>query len=149
MDFETLLGKLPYRDPFLFVDRLVSLDAEGVEGEYTFRADSWFYQGHFKDNPVTPGVLLTECCAQIGLACLGLFLHGQVSETQGSPAGFGLTENHMEFLKPVYPGETVRVRASKEYFRFGKLKVHVVMHGKNSALVCKGWLSGMIIPSKG
>ena len=148
MGYEKLLAKLPYQEPFLFVDRLLSVHEEGVEGEYTFRSDSWFYEGHFKDRPVTPGVLLTECCAQIGLACLGIFLFENSSEGSGHASGFALTEDHMEFLRPVYPGETVRVRATKVYFRFGKLKAQVSMYTNDEKLICKGTLSGMLIPQK-
>ena len=119
MKWNSILEKLPYQEPFLFVDRLLFLDAEEVEGEYRFRKDSWFYRGHFRDRPITPGVLLTECCAQIGLACLGLY--------------------------PVYPGEKVRVKARKEYFRFGKLKSTVKMYREDNQLICKGTLSGMLI----
>ena len=145
MNYESILAKLPYQYPFLFVDRLMSLDQEGVEGEYTFRSDSWFYEGHFKDRPVTPGVLLTECCAQIGLACLGLFLLGQSIESDQAPSGVALAEDQMQFLSPVYPGQTVRVKAVKQYFRFGKLKVNVAMYTSDEVLVCKGWLSGIAL----
>ncbi len=148
MEYETLLAKLPYQEPFLFVDRLLNLHEEGVEGEYTFRQDSWFYRGHFKDRPVTPGVLLTECCAQIGLACLGVYLYEKSAEEAGHALGFALAEDHMEFLRPVSPGETVRVRAAKVYFRFGKLKVRVSMLTNDEKLICKGTLSGMLIPQK-
>ena len=46
----------------------------GAEGFYTFKEDEYFYQGHFKDNPITPGVILTEVMAQIGVVCLGIYL---------------------------------------------------------------------------
>lgn len=145
MSYTSILEKLPYRDPFLFVDRLLEVDAEHIEGEYTFRADSWFYNGHFKDRPVTPGVLLTECCAQIGLASFGLYLLETAGEDDHEPVGFALAEDQMAYLNPVFPGETVRVRAEKQYYRFGKLKAKVAMYRKDGTMVCKGTLSGMMI----
>ena len=145
MKHDSILDKLPYRDPFLFVDRLLEVGESHIEGEYTFRVDSWFYQGHFKDRPVTPGVLLTECCAQIGLASFGLYLLETADEGGHEPAGFALTEDQMEYLKPVFPGETVRVRAEKQYYRFGKLKAKVAMYRGDGTLVCRGTLSGMMI----
>ena len=72
--YSWILDRLPYSEPFLFVDKLVQVDDDGVEGLYTFKEDAGFYTGHFKNNPVTPGVLLTECCAQIGLVSLGIHL---------------------------------------------------------------------------
>ena len=65
---------MPYQAPFLFVDELISLSEHGVEGFYTFKKDEYFYQGHFKNNPITPGVILTEVMAQIGVVCLGIYL---------------------------------------------------------------------------
>ncbi|HAD95804.1 MAG TPA: hydroxymyristoyl-ACP dehydratase, partial [Cryomorphaceae bacterium] len=66
-DFTHILDQLPYDQPFLFVDKLHTLTEEGAEGAYTFTQNADFYRGHFKDNPITPGVILTECMAQIGL----------------------------------------------------------------------------------
>ncbi len=73
MKNEEILEKLPYSTPFLFVDDLVSVDENGVTGTFTFKEDLDFYKGHFKNNPITPGVILTETMAQIGLVCLGKF----------------------------------------------------------------------------
>lgn len=136
-----ILARLPYSEPFLFVDSLEKVSNEGVEGCYTFKEDLSFYRGHFTGHPVTPGVLLTECCAQIGLVCLGLFIGG----TDGLPAGLiALSSSDMEFYLPVYPGEMVRVCSEKVYFRFRKLKCRVRMYNEMNQLVCKGELAGML-----
>ena len=74
MEKEIILSKLPYSKPFLFVDEIIHIDENGVEGTFTFDENLDFYKGHFKNNPVTPGVILIEVMAQIGLVCLGLFL---------------------------------------------------------------------------
>ena len=74
MSFQEIISKLPYSKPFLFVDEIIHIDENGVEGTYTFDENLDFYKGHFKDNPITPGVILTETMAQIGVVCLGLFL---------------------------------------------------------------------------
>ncbi|NAS13182.1 3-hydroxyacyl-ACP dehydratase FabZ family protein [Poritiphilus flavus] len=144
MDFEQIISILPYDPPFHFVDELLHLDTEGAEGTYTFSEDLDFYRGHFRNQPVTPGVILTECCAQIGLVCLGIFL--QQKENPGSIEGRGvaMSSSHMEFYKPVFPGEKVVVRSKKQYFRFGKLKCEVRMYNAKNELVSKGELSGMI-----
>ncbi len=145
--YSHLLKQLPYQEPFLFVDRILHLDSESVEGTYTFRKDLDFYRGHFKGFPITPGVLLTECCAQIGLACLGLhILEGEGTQISGGE-GIGITESRMEFLQPVFPGETVRVVAEKQYFRFKKLKVSVKLFTESGSLACKGQLAGMLNPN--
>ena len=146
-DFEHIIEKLPYAPPFLFVDRITKLTADEAEGYYRFRADSQFYEGHFKGAPVTPGVLLTECCAQIGLVCLGIHLLGK-SDTLDKIAGLALSESQMEFLKPVYPGEKVRVEGKRIYYRFGKLKSLVRLYNEFGDLVCRGTIAGMIIKAK-
>ena len=74
MNKQEIIAILPYSKPFLFVDEILSITENGVEGSYTFDSDLDFYKGHFKDNPITPGVILTEVMAQIGLVCLGIFL---------------------------------------------------------------------------
>lgn len=141
MDTTAILAQLPYADPFLFVDTLQHLDENGVEGTYTFRKDLPFYAGHFKEYPITPGVLLTECCAQIGLVCLGIYL----GQEQGlHPGSFALSSAEMAFYLPVMPGETVRVRSRKQYFRFGKLKCDVQLYKEDNQLACKGVLAGML-----
>ena len=74
MKTETIIKLLPYQAPFLFVEELTYISENGVKGYHTFKNDDYFYQGHFKDNPITPGVILTEVMAQIGLVCLGIYL---------------------------------------------------------------------------
>ena len=141
-NFNWILQKLPYRTPFLFVDDLEELTPQGAVGYYTFRADSYFYEGHFKDHPVTPGVILTECCAQIGLVSLGIYLLGEKESLKD--VRMGMSSAQMEFLKPVLPGERVKVSSELVYFRFQKLKCKVTMHNQHNQLVCKGVLAGMI-----
>lgn len=140
--YSWILDRLPYSEPFLFVDKLVQVDDDGVEGLHTFKKDADFYTGHFKNNPVTPGVLLTECCAQIGLVCLGI--HLLEKDTMLDDLGIGMSSSQMEFLLPVFPGECVRVVSELVYFRFQKLKCNVKMYNEEDKLVYKGTLAGMI-----
>ncbi|MEO1487622.1 MAG: FabA/FabZ family ACP-dehydratase, partial [Bacteroidota bacterium] len=137
-----IIQKLPYSEPFLFVDSIYAINDSRAEGGFTFRKELAFYDGHFKDKPVTPGVILTECCAQIGLVCFGIYL---IEQNQLEASQIAMTSSQMEFLKPVFPGETVRVVSEKVYFRFGKLKCKVKMFDATHSLVCQGTLSGMIV----
>ena len=114
------------------MDELLQVDSDGVIGKYTFRSDLPFYRGHFKGKPVTPGVLLTECCAQIGVVCLGIhLLNGQFNET----SKIALTSSEMEFLLPIFPDDEVMVESEKIYFRFNKLKCKVNMRNLKGELV--------------
>ncbi|WGQ09334.1 3-hydroxyacyl-ACP dehydratase FabZ family protein [Pedobacter gandavensis] len=142
MNKEEILTHLPYSKPFLFVDELLSIDENGSVGTYTYDKDLDFYKGHFKDNPVTPGVILTETMAQIGLVCLGVFL--TATATSGLPGHVMLTSTAIDFMKPVFPGEKVTVTTEKVYFRFKKLHCNVQMTNAAGEVVCKGTISGMV-----
>ncbi|MEG0851682.1 MAG: hydroxymyristoyl-ACP dehydratase [Flavobacterium sp.] len=141
MILENIIAQLPYSKPFLFVDELLQVDENSVIGSYTFKEDLDFYKGHFKDNPVTPGVILTETMAQIGMVCLGIYLLGN---NFNKDTVIAFTSADMQFLKPVYPNEKVTVTSQKTFFRFGKLKCDVVMTNEAGQEVCKGVLAGMI-----
>ncbi|MES2455979.1 MAG: 3-hydroxyacyl-ACP dehydratase FabZ family protein [Bacteroidota bacterium] len=142
MNKEEILAHLPYSKPFLFVDELLEIDENKAIGTYTFDKELDFYKGHFKDSPVTPGVILTETMAQIGLVCLGIYLSG--SATGGMPGHVMLTSTAIDFMKPVFPGEKVTVEAEKVYFRFKKLKCTVKMINTAGETVCKGTIAGMV-----
>ncbi len=142
MKKEEIISKLPYAKPFLFVDELVSITENGVEGSFTFDENLDFYKGHFKNFPVTPGVILTEVMAQIGVVCLGVFL---LDDNFNNRHSIALTSTNIDFLKPVYPREKVTVISEKMYFRFGKLKCKVIMKNGNDEVVCKGEIAGMIV----
>jgi len=98
---------------------------------------------HFKDNPVTPGVILTEVMAQIGVVCLGIFLLKHEIQQLSIPK-IALTSNQIDFFLPVFPGEKVTVISEKEFFRFNKLKCKVQLFNASKELVCRGFISGMI-----
>ncbi|MEP3210082.1 MAG: hydroxymyristoyl-ACP dehydratase [Maribacter sp.] len=148
MKYEEIIQKLPYTKPFLFVDDIIDVDEDGIKGTYVFDAEADFYKGHFKHNPVTPGVILTECCAQIGVVALGIYLLSEDEITLGDHIQIGLSSSEMEFYEPVFPNEKVVVTAEKIYFRFHKLKCKVKMHNSAGVLVCKGTISGMLKSNK-
>jgi|TARA_R110000737_G_scaffold50895_2_gene71971 3-hydroxyacyl-[acyl-carrier-protein] dehydratase len=143
MTFEEIIEKLPYKQPFLFVDEILELDENGIIGSYTYEATHDFYKGHFKNNPVTPGVILTETMAQIGLVSFGIYLLSQ-SENTIADLKIALTSSEIDFFKPVFPSEKVIVKSKKEYFRFNKLKCNVEMFNENGDLVCRGKIAGMM-----
>jgi 3-hydroxyacyl-[acyl-carrier-protein] dehydratase len=137
-----IISKLPYSKPFLFVDKILEINKNRVVGEFTFDENLEFYKGHFKDNPVTPGVILTEVMAQIGLVCLGVFI---LKNEINNNTAICLTSTNIEFLKAVYPNEKVTVISEKIYFRFGKLKCKVSMKNERNEVVCSGEIAGMMV----
>jgi len=143
MSSKEIINALPYQYPFLFVDTLSFISNTVAIGSYTFKKDAFFYKGHFKNKPITPGVILTETMAQIGLVCLGLYLiKDNISEL--SKPQIAMSSSYIDFYLPVYPEEKITVFSKKEYFRFNKLKCSVKMLNSKKDLVCKGTISGMI-----
>lgn len=143
MKKEQIIQLLPYQKPFLFVDGIDTISDDDVTGHYTFKEDEIFYEGHFKNNPITPGVILTECMAQIGLVCLGIYLLKDELDESAKPQ-IALTSHQMDFYLPVLPTEKVTVISEKEVFRFNKLKCKVRMINVKGELVCRGVISGML-----
>jgi 3-hydroxyacyl-[acyl-carrier-protein] dehydratase len=141
LNYQEIIDKLPYSDPFLFVDEIISISENEVVGTFTFDENLTFYEGHFKEKPVTPGVILTEVMAQIGLVCLGIYL---LNDKFSNTNSIALTSSTIDFLKPVYPSEKVTVISEKIYFRFGKLKCKVVLKNEKEEIVCRGEIAGVI-----
>ena len=138
-----VLELLPQQDPFRFVDEILELDDDHIVGTYRFRPDADFYRGHFPGNPVTPGVLMIEAMAQVGIVALGIFLLAQESESDTSKMMTLFTDTDVEFGGIVKPGERITISAKKVFFRRRKLRSQAEMKLDNGTIVCSGIVSGM------
>jgi 3-hydroxyacyl-[acyl-carrier-protein] dehydratase len=142
-----ILEHLPYKSSFRFVDHITYVDDNGITGDYTLRPDAFFYEDHFVGNPVTPGVIITEVMAQIGLVAFGIYLILQDSGVQlvaDETIYPLLTSTEVSFFKMVLPGQKVTVVSKKQYFRFNKLKCVVEMFDDDKERIAKGTFAGMI-----
>lgn len=105
---QAVLDTIPHRPPFLFLDRIDEVRADGATCSRTFRADEAFYAGHYPGNPLTPGVLLCEAVFQTGAVYLTKKLQGE----GGAPAGKTPVLSRIEearFKGMVRPGDTVTI----------------------------------------
>ena len=144
---EELLALIPQREPFRFIDEIVSVDDDHIEALYRWKEDADFYRGHFPGNPVTPGVLLVECMAQAGIVGLGLYLLvKQDASVDLEKLVTVFTDANVEFFGLVRPGDIVRVAAKKVFYRRRKLRSEVEMRLEDGTLVCSGVVSGMGVP---
>ncbi len=144
MTKDELLNLIPQQAPFRFIDKIIEVDDESIVGQYTFKQDETFYQGHFPGNPVTPGVILLETMAQTALVAFGLYLGEKDKGLEEIQKWLTLfSDANVEFSKPVFPGDTVTVVGKKIFWRRMKLKVSAVMTNQDGIEVSRGELSGV------
>jgi len=145
---QEILGLVPQQAPFRFIDEIINVDEEQIEGAYRFREDEFFYRGHFPGRPITPGVILIETMAQIGATAFGIYLFACQKKMRPSQMNIPLTlfssADGVEFKGIVVPGERVIVKGKKNYFRKGVLKVDTTMERENGEIVCLGTLTGVV-----
>ena len=143
MTTQEILKKLPFSQPYLFVDDLEYVNETGASGSFTFDENLDFFKGHFTDYPIVPGAILTETMAQIGLVSLGIYLTSLDGSTEDAMSV--ATSYNVEFFKPVFPNQKVFVKSTIIYFRFGKLKSKVEMFNEENIKVCEGIIAGILV----
>jgi UDP-3-O-[3-hydroxymyristoyl] N-acetylglucosamine deacetylase/3-hydroxyacyl-[acyl-carrier-protein] dehydratase len=101
LDIGQIMSVLPHRYPFLLVDRIIEIEeGKRVVGYKNVTISEAFFQGHFPDHPVMPGVLIVEAMGQVG----GVLLMSLVDEPASKVVYFtGL--DHVRFRQPVRPGD--------------------------------------------
>jgi 3-hydroxyacyl-[acyl-carrier-protein] dehydratase len=141
---EEVLALVPQQEPFRFIDEILELDDDHIVATCRFRKDADFYRGHFPDNPVTPGVILTEAMAQTGVVALGIYLYAKAHSAEELEKMVTVfTDANVEFLGLVKPGDRVITTGRKKFFRRKKLRAEVEMKLEDGTVVCSGELSGM------
>ncbi len=114
---------IPHRGPMLLVDEVVEKTEEHIVCRKTFMPDEYFFQGHYPDYPLVPGVILCEATMQAGAILLSQF----VQEGEGVPVATRL--NDVKFKKMVRPGDTIEMnvklneRMADAFFMTGKVTV--------------------------
>jgi len=139
-----ILTLLPQQEPFRFVDNILEVDEDHIIANYRFRPEADFYKGHFPGNPVTPGVILLESLAQVGVVALGIYLFALEEGLRGVTDKIALfVDADVEFSGIVLPGEKVTISGKKVFFRRNKLRTEAMMTTEDGSLVCSGTISGL------
>jgi 3-hydroxyacyl-[acyl-carrier-protein] dehydratase len=104
LDIDGIKAIIPHRYPFLLIDRIEEYEpGRGAVGVKNVTANEPFFQGHFPDYPVMPGVLIVEALAQVGAVALL-----SVEENRGKIALFAGIDK-VRFKRQVRPGDTLRL----------------------------------------
>jgi len=134
MSLETIHAAIPHRKPMLLVDEIVEQSDDHILCRKTFHADEYFFQGHYPDFPLVPGVILCESAMQAGAIALHAaakkILDADPEATSVVPVVTRM--NDVKFKTMVHPGDTIELdvamkeRIADAFF----LKAKVTCNGK-------------------
>ena len=125
---DEVLSRIPHRDPFLWVDEIVSRDDRSISTRTTLPEDLDVFRGHYPGSPIMPGVLLCESIFQTGALLLSFLLDSGILSIRGTIPVITRIES-AKFKRQVKPGDTldivVRLKevVSSVCFMKGTLKV--------------------------
>lgn len=140
MDIREIMNKLPHRYPFLLVDRIVEMDEESITGIKNVTMNEPFFQGHFPQYPVMPGVLIIEAMAQVA------GIHTITTAGEDVPDNalfFFMGVDAVKFRKQVIPGDqlVMKIKILKKKRGLVKVRGEAYVDGQ---LACEGDLTAMM-----
>ena len=119
-DIEAILKFLPHRYPFLLVDRVLSLEkAKSIVAIKNVTYNEQFFQGHFPDVRIMPGVLIVEAMAQAG----GILLFNSIPDPEKKFVMLSKIDD-MKFRRPVVPGDQLRLECEFIKFKSRFFRLH-------------------------
>lgn len=145
LNVSDIMKIIPHRYPFLLVDKIIELELEPVAravGIKNVTINEPFFQGHFPEYPIMPGVLVIEALAQT--ACVAGHM---MEENKGKLPLFTGIEN-FKFRRQIIPGETIRLEAEFIVFRRGVGKVNVKA-SVDGQVAAEGIIKFAMMDSKG
>ena len=103
MSQDTIQEAIPHRPPMLLIDEIIEQTENSIVCRKTFCEEEFFFQGHYPDQPIVPGVILCEASMQAGAVLLSQF----VQQDGGVPVATRL--NDVKFKRMVQPGDTIEL----------------------------------------
>lgn len=142
-----LLEAMPQKDPFRFCDEIIELNDEKIVSRYHYRAEEWYYKGHFPGRPVTPGVIQIETMAQTAVVAYGIWLVFKEYEEKGGPHPSEFltvfTDVEAEFFREIPPETTVTITGEKIFWRRKKLRCQASIILPDGKMAATAKLSGL------
>ncbi|MBU0691049.1 bifunctional UDP-3-O-[3-hydroxymyristoyl] N-acetylglucosamine deacetylase/3-hydroxyacyl-ACP dehydratase [bacterium] len=139
-DSQAIQNLLPHRYPMLLVDRILELTPEErVVGLKNVTRNEQFFEGHFPDHPIMPGVLIIEAMGQTG----GVLLLNSVDNPETKVVYFTGLDN-IKFRKPVIPGDQIRFTVEMLLFRRGICKMKGEAH-VDGVLVAEADMTAVVV----
>ncbi len=132
LDINAILKVLPHRYPFLLVDRVVSLEAnKRILAYKNVTYNEQFFQGHFPQRPVMPGVLIIEALAQAG----GILAFLSVAPEKAGQVMYFMSMDKVKFRRPVEPGDRLDldVQVLRLGARYWKIRGEAFVDGNLAA----------------
>ena len=128
---DKILENLPYGNSFLFIKKIVSVDRSSIITEVNYPSTAFFYSSHYVNNPVVPGVIITESIGQSALMSHLYFLMGVESFVCKSLKCF-LTDIHVEFLDSPKFDTIYMVKSEKKFFRNNLFRATAILVDNNN-----------------
>jgi 3-hydroxyacyl-[acyl-carrier-protein] dehydratase len=126
-DIKQIIKALPHRYPFLLVDRILEVEIEKgyILGQKNVTFNEPFFQGHFPEVPIMPGVLILESLAQVG----GILVHLRGPQDK---IAILLNVNQAKFRHPVKPGDVLLLKGEGLHFssKGGRIKTQALVQNK-------------------
>ena len=112
MSLDQILELIPHRKPMLLIDEILEHGEDFMVCRKMFQLDEFFFQGHYPQDPIVPGVILCEAGMQTGAALLSLLLSGDSSSEQLSGVPVATRLSDVKFKKVIRPGDTIQLKAT-------------------------------------
>ncbi|MGO9317896.1 MAG: 3-hydroxyacyl-ACP dehydratase FabZ [Terracidiphilus sp.] len=139
-DIQEILGLLPHRYPFLLIDRVVEFErGKRLVAIKNVTMNEPFFQGHFPDYPIMPGVMVIEAMAQAG----AIIMLKEIPDLDAKLVVFTGIEK-AKFRRPVTPGDQLRIEADvlSLKIRVGRIEGKAYVDGK---LACQATLTCQVV----
>lgn len=142
MDIMEIMKYIPHRYPFLLVDKITETGENTITGIKNVTINEPFFQGHFPQDPIMPGVLIVEGMAQCG----GIWVLSQFSEEERAKTSpYFAAIDGVKFKRPIRPGDQLRYEIEILKFRgkrMGKMKGRTFV---GDELACEAEMTAVVV----